>query len=274
MSLHGTAFTVSEQAAIQYTTVVNEDNPYYGTEGGNNTMDQVYPLSIAEVSNTAYGFNGEFTTASETREAKNTAYAEGCGAQPPTSVSYRGVGWWWLRSPGDNSENRTSATTVYIGGSVSDFGYPVHGVNIAVRPALHLNLSYSNLWKYAGKVTANVGSNIGEADPTPGNQPNTPTTDVASTPGKGSIISAKNKKAGEIVLKFKKVSGAKDYQIQYSTKKSFKGKKAKTTSKISYTIKKLKKKKTYYIRVRAYKLNGKKKVYGAWSKVKKVKVKK
>ena len=65
------AFTSAEQAAIKNTTVVNEDNPYYGTEGGVNTTDKVYLLSIAEACNTAYGFNGEFRTVSETREAKN-----------------------------------------------------------------------------------------------------------------------------------------------------------------------------------------------------------
>ena len=66
------------------------------------------------------------------------------------------------------------------------------------------------------------------------------------------------------------------YQIQYSTSKSFsKGnktvtvKKNKTTKK---TIKKLKSKKTYYVRVRTYKLVGKKKYCSAWSKPKHIKV--
>ena len=61
-----TAFTSAEQTAIKNTTVVNEDNSYYGTEGGVNTTDKVYLLSIAEASNTAYGFNGKFRTSSET----------------------------------------------------------------------------------------------------------------------------------------------------------------------------------------------------------------
>ena len=42
----------------------------------------------------------------------------------------------------------------------------------------------------------------------------------------------------------------------------------------SKNIKKLKKKKTYYFRVRAYRLEGTKKVYGAWSNMKKIKIKK
>ena len=95
-----TAFTSAEQTAIKNTTVVNEDNPYYETEGGANTTDKVYLLSIAEAINTAYGFNGEFRTESETREAKNTAYAKVCGAWTSTSTEYEGNGYWWLRSRG------------------------------------------------------------------------------------------------------------------------------------------------------------------------------
>ena len=42
----------------------------------------------------------------------------------------------------------------------------------------------------------------------------------------------------------------------------------------SVTLRKLKKKRTYFIRIRAYKMADGKKVYGKWSLVKKVKVKK
>ena len=70
----------------------------------------------------------------------------------------------------------------------------------------------------------------------------------------------------------KKVEGAEGYQIQYSTSKKFSKKttKSATTKKTSYKVKKLKKKTTYYIRVRAYTLdeNGKK-VYSKWTTVKK-----
>ena len=80
-----------------------------------------------------------------------------------------------------------------------------------------------------------------------------------------------NKKGKKLVVKWNVVKGAKGYQLQYALNKKFKRKKSIQTKKTKYTIKKLKKKKTYYIRVRAYKMNGKKKVYGKWSKVKKVK---
>ena len=84
----------------------------------------------------------------------------------------------------------------------------------------------------------------------------------------------KKSKTCKVTLSWKKVTGAKCYQLQYALNKKFKKKKSIQTKKTKYTIKKLKKNKTYYIRVRAYKMNGRKKVYGKWSKVKKVKIKK
>lgn len=88
------------------------------------------------------------------------------------------------------------------------------------------------------------------------------------------LQSMKNTKGKKIILKWKKVAGAKGYQLQYATSKKFKAKKTKSTTKTKYTVKKLKKKKTYYVRVRAYTLSNGKKVYGKWSSVKKVKIKK
>ena len=152
-----TAFTSAEQVAIKNTTVVNDDNPYYDIEGGENTTDKVYLLSIAEASNTAYGFNGEFRTESETREAKNTAYAKECGAWTSRN------GYWWLRSPSYYSRSASSVNNYGYG---TDNGTDVDYDN-AVRPALHLNLSSSTLWSYAGKVTSEGGGGSSQATPTP-----------------------------------------------------------------------------------------------------------
>ena len=93
---------------------------------------------------------------------------------------------------------------------------------------------------------------------------------------KVSLKSAKNSKGKKIVLKSKKVSGAKGYEISYSTdKKLKKAVTKKNTTKTSYTISKLKKGKTYYVRIRAYKVDSTgKKVYGKYSSVKKVKISK
>jgi len=90
------------------------------------------------------------------------------------------------------------------------------------------------------------------------------------------IKSLTNKKKQSMTLKWKKVKNADGYAMQYALNKKFsKNKKTKNTKKNSLTIKKLKKGKTYYVRVRAYKKNSfGKKVYGEWSKIKKVKIKK
>lgn len=82
-------------------------------------------------------------------------------------------------------------------------------------------------------------------------------------------------------VKWKKVSGVKGYQIQYTTDKDFdnaiKTKTVKKDKSTSTTVKKLKSKKTYYVRVRTYKTskeNGKTvKVYSSWSKIKSIKIK-
>ena len=79
---------------------------------------------------------------------------------------------------------------------------------------------------------------------------------------------------GKVKVTWKKTAGVVGYQVQYSLNKKMKAAKKKNCKTVGVTIKKLKKKKTYYIRVRAYKMNGKKKVYGKWSTVKKVKIKK
>ena len=151
-----TAFTLAEQAAIRNTTVVNDDNPYCDTEGGENTTDKVYLLSIAEACNTTYGFDGEFEWDSETREAKNTAYAK------RASTTYELDSDWWLRSPGYDS---TRATLVYSNGcGVNHANITVYS---AVRPTLHLNLSATTLWSYAGEVTAGVGDNLSQATEPP-----------------------------------------------------------------------------------------------------------
>ena len=93
------------------------------------------------------------------------------------------------------------------------------------------------------------------------------TTTKVKVPAKVKISSAKNLKGKKIAIKWKKVKTATKYQV-----KAVLGSKAitKTTTKTSCTIKKLKRKKTYKIYVRAYNKSG----YGKWSKAKKVKVNK
>ena len=129
----------------------------------------------------------------------------------------------------------------------------------------------------------NTPSESTKPDPTPNpSQPTTAapatTTQAKVTVKKTTLKSAKNAKGKKLVVKWKKNTAGNGYQIQYSTSKKFaKGNKTKTISKnktTSYTIKKLKKKKTYYVRIRTYKKVSGKTYYSGWSSVKKVKIKK
>lgn len=288
------AFSDIEQSAIITTTVINADNPQYGIAGGNTTSDKVYLLSPDETVNSNYGFTSDYAH-DETREAKNTVYAKDCGARTVWAAEHEGNGYWWLRSPGMYSNAAAKVSSV---GNVEFEGSYADGRNPAVRPVLHLNLA-SDQWSKAGTVSAlgspsenesenNIPTAIPTAIPTPGSATSIPTPTItpnsiakpmASTvnaPTKVKKVTAKNSGKKTVTLSWEKVTGAKGYQIQYALNKKFtKKKKAKfiNKGKGKATIKKLKKKKTYYFRVRAYKLNGKKKIYGKWSSVKKVKIK-
>lgn len=113
---------------------------------------------------------------------------------------------------------------------------------------------------------------------TPTSKPTATPTVKVSAPKKVTVSKASNVKGKKLKVTWKKVTGASGYQIVIATNKKFtSGKKTitvkngKTTSK---TISKLKKKKTYYVKVRVYKtLNGKK-VCGKYSNIKKVTIKK
>lgn len=96
------------------------------------------------------------------------------------------------------------------------------------------------------------------------------------TVGKPVITSFYNKSGKKAVLKFKGVSKANGYQIVYSTDKKMKKKCTTITTKSKkYTLKKLSKKKTYYVKVRAYRIDSTGKMkYGKYTSVSKVKINK
>ncbi len=100
--------------------------------------------------------------------------------------------------------------------------------------------------------------------------------EASSAPSKTSVkkLTASRK---SFTVKYKKSSDASGYQIQYATNKNFsKNKKTvtvKSRSTTSKTVTGLKAKKTYYVRVRAYKTVNGKRIYSDWSSVKKVKTK-
>lgn len=137
------AFDPEESKAIQTTAVKNEDNSIMGADGGNDTEDKVYLLSLSEATAAAYGFsNGE---ASEARVAEGTPYAVSRSFNKKTQMG------WWLRSPGYSQKQ---AVTVKESGELdSDFGGFTDSSS-GVRPVLHIDLSASQVWESAGTVTA------------------------------------------------------------------------------------------------------------------------
>lgn len=109
------AFDASEQERILTVTNQNPDNSGFGTtvEGGNDTEDKIFLLSIDEV---------------ETYFANDEERAvEACD-------------WWWLRSPGFGSHYAAivlSCGIVHSRGHYVVFNYYDHGV----RPAMWVDLS-------------------------------------------------------------------------------------------------------------------------------------
>lgn len=107
---------------------------------------------------------------------------------------------------------------------------------------------------------------------------NKQTTTAKVSLKRGSITKALGNRAkGKVKLTFKKISGAKYYEVKISSRKDF-GKKTTITKKVkkvatNISLGKLKKKKKLYIKVRGVSKNGKVVVYGKWSKPKKVQFK-
>lgn len=110
----------------------------------------------------------------------------------------------------------------------------------------------------------------------PTTKPSTTKNTETVKPKKTSIKKlSKGKK--KFIVTWAKISGVKGYQIQYSSDKKFKkNNKSVTVTKqksTKATVKKLKSKKKYYVRVRTYKTVNGKKIYSSWSKAKSVKTK-
>ena len=148
------AFTSAGQQVIRTTEVENADNLEYGTEGGNNTTDKIFLLSEQEVYGTkagSYGFAEAYGTNDEARRRKSSTYAKAKGvwSNYGEGAGYDGNCYWWLRTPGDNT-NRTML--VDYRGYVDRYGDSVINDDNGVCPALNLNLSSSDLWSYAGTV--------------------------------------------------------------------------------------------------------------------------
>lgn len=95
-----------------------------------------------------------------------------------------------------------------------------------------------------------------------------------SAPSKTELTSVKSSNKKTVSVKWKAVSGAEGYEVQYSTTSKFsKNIYSKRVTSSSMSYRKCKSGKRYYVRVRAYKRAGKKYLNSSWSKKKSVKSK-
>jgi len=112
------AFTLEEREFIVETIIKNDDNAYMRTEGGYNTQDKLFALSIDEAE--SYFSNDEARIALPTDYAKEQHI----------------IDWWWLRSPG--FDNRKSSAV--FSGKVDRMGTcDVANIRGGVRPALWMS---------------------------------------------------------------------------------------------------------------------------------------
>lgn len=126
-------FTDDEKAKILETKLTSSNNPWYGTDGGFDTKDKIFLLSLDEVikyfgdsgaiSNNNDGFGNFKTLIDDQYNDERLAYYKG------------GDGWWWLRTPG---YIKHLSSIVYFDGSIYVYGAPVDRDFIGVRPAMWL----------------------------------------------------------------------------------------------------------------------------------------
>ena len=122
-------FIEEEKTLICDTYLQNPDNPEYGTDGGNDTTDKVFLLSINEAE--------KYFANDEARATTATSYARVQGIYVSEENGTNGYACWWLRSPGNGSGDAArvdNGGAVLCSGSIVDYG------GSGVRPAFWANV--------------------------------------------------------------------------------------------------------------------------------------
>jgi len=142
------SFEDHDKLRILQVTNKNPDNQWYGTNGGKDTEDYIFLLTIEDVVCKYFGDSSEILNNSIYKQKK---YKYWFGTKDKNNI-YRvanhingGVWWWWLRSPG-----RINRTACYIHGVPAGIvGINGNGVYFkhfgterdgGVRPALWLKI--------------------------------------------------------------------------------------------------------------------------------------
>ena len=122
-------------------------------------------------------------------------------------------------------------------------------------------------------TTAKTPVNSNKKINKPANKVPSATKVTAQKPAKVKSVKLTAKKK-KLNVSWKKVNGATGYEVMYATNNKFtKNKKTVKVKKNKVTIKRLKSKKKYFVKVRAYKKEKGSTKYGKWSKAVKKKVK-
>ena len=282
-TFYNDAFSETEKKAITISQVKTEEpKTSYGDEFNSCvTNDSVYLMSISEMCNTAYGFSSS-TDRSDTRDfVKGDIIIEWSAITDYAENGYNIQSCWLRNSLKLNGyvayvDENGGICTTYDGKKEFFLAYDSEE---GIRPVIHINLD-SNAWKIAGTVNSKgqkgdiIKNSTEKADVNKKADVNISNVDI-NAPVKPNGIKIKNKQKQSLMVLWKNIADSNGYQIQYSLNRKFMKKtKSKFTDKSKITIKKLKKNKIYYIHIRAYKLVNGTKIYGSWSKVKKVKIKK
>jgi RNA polymerase subunit RPABC4/transcription elongation factor Spt4 len=140
------SFTKEEQRQIVPTANINENNQWYGTNGGRNTQDKTFLLSISEVvkyfgdSGDLKNRKGWYFEGNKWILKDSKGYAINDKFNEKRRAYYDGrTARWWLRSTGITSIGVAIVDRV---GAVSVAGFYAHlgDVSCGVRPALWLSL--------------------------------------------------------------------------------------------------------------------------------------
>ena len=103
-------FTTAEQSRIIPVMNKNQDNPWYGSSGGEDTLDYLFLLSMEEV---VCKYFGDSSKNLENRSTKQRYWFQKKDMNNSKRISsFDGyIWWWWLRTPG-----RDNKRAVYIHG--------------------------------------------------------------------------------------------------------------------------------------------------------------
>ena len=129
-------FSEHERTQIAETYVINLDNQWFGTPGGNNTTDKIFLPSIEEVVR-YFGDSGQLAN----RPAHATAISDRYNHARLAEIAQGG--WnptWLLRSPGAR-QNMVATVSGGADGSISLDGWPVMYLDgVGMRPAMWICL--------------------------------------------------------------------------------------------------------------------------------------